>query len=140
MSYLGLLVAAGLGIWAYRDAKTLRSRGITVGSMPPAAWGWLVFLIAIIFGILYLVQRRKAIAAASRAPVDPPVSAPLPPPPPPTTVRSSVRAPLDADAIARAVDPPPASTVSCATCGTPAAAGARFCSSCGAPIGDVDHG
>jgi hypothetical protein len=139
MSYLGVAIAAGLGIWAYRDAKTLRSRGITVGSMPPAAWGWLVFLIAIIFGILYLVQRPKAIAAASRTPVDPPLSAPEPPPPP-TTVRSAVRAPLDADAIARAVDPQPPSTVPCAACGTKVPAGARFCSSCGAPIADVEHG
>jgi len=138
MSYLGLAIAAGLGIWAYRDAKLLRSRGITVGSMPPAAWGWLVFLIAIIFGILYLVQRPKAIAAASRAPLDPPLSAPVPSPPP-TTVRSAVRAPLDADAIARAVDPPPPSSVSCAACGTKAAAGARFCSSCGAPIAGGEH-
>jgi hypothetical protein len=138
VSYLGLAIAAGLGIWAYRDAKMLRSRGITVGSMPPAAWGWLVFLIAIIFGILYLVQRPKAIAAATRPPLDPPVSVPLPPPPP-TTVRSSVRAPLDADAIARAVDPPPPSTASCTGCGTPAPAGAQFCPSCGAQLGDVEH-
>jgi hypothetical protein len=64
MEIVGLLIAAGLGFWAYSDAKNLDRRAIRVGSFSPAAWGWLVALVAIVFGILYLVQRPKAIAAA----------------------------------------------------------------------------
>jgi hypothetical protein len=68
MSYVGLLLAAGLGIWTYLDANKLRGRGIVVGSIPAAAWGILVFLIAIVFGILYLVLRPRAIRRAALGP------------------------------------------------------------------------
>jgi len=68
MSYVGLLLAAGLGIWTYLDAKKLRDRGIVVGSIPAPAWGILVFLIAIVFGILYLVLRPRAIRRAALDP------------------------------------------------------------------------
>jgi len=39
-----LIIAAGLGFWAYTDAKRLDQRGIRVLNWPPAPWGWLVFL------------------------------------------------------------------------------------------------
>ena len=68
MSYVGLLIAAGLGVWTYNDAKKLRDRNIVVGSMPPVAWGILVFLVAIVFGILYLVLRPRAIRRAQLGP------------------------------------------------------------------------
>ena len=68
MSYVGLLIAAGLGVWVYLDAKKLRDRNITVASMPPALWGVLVFLIAIVFGILYLIMRPRAIKRANLGP------------------------------------------------------------------------
>lgn len=68
MSYVGLLLAAGLGIWTYLDANKLRDRGIVVGSIPAAAWGILVFLITIVFGILYLVLRPRAIRRAALGP------------------------------------------------------------------------
>src|ERR1019366_9902749 len=98
MTYVGLAIAAGLGIWAYIDASALRSRGIRVGSMSPAAWGWLVFLIAIIFGILYLVQRPKAIAAANTGSYPSFSMLPPPSPPPPGSGQSAVRPPLDSAA------------------------------------------
>jgi len=68
MSYVGLLLAAGLGVWTYLDAKKLRDRDIVVGSIPAAAWGILVFLIAIVFGILYLILRPRAIRRAALGP------------------------------------------------------------------------
>lgn len=68
VSYVGILIAAGLGIWVYLDAKRLRDRDIVVGSIPAAAWGVLVFLIAIVFGILYLILRPRAIKRASLGP------------------------------------------------------------------------
>jgi hypothetical protein len=37
MSYIGLVLAAGLGIWTYLDAKKLQDRQVVVGSIPPAA-------------------------------------------------------------------------------------------------------
>jgi hypothetical protein len=61
---VGLVIAGGLGIWTYKDAKALDQRGIRVLRWSPAAWGWLVFLVALVFGILYLVNRPRAIAAA----------------------------------------------------------------------------
>ena len=62
MQFIGLFIAAGLGLWAWSDAKNLERRSIRVGSFSPVAWGWLVALLAIVFGIMYLVQRPKAIA------------------------------------------------------------------------------
>jgi hypothetical protein len=56
-----ILVAGALGYWVYADARKLAGKDIKVGSFSPAAWGWLVFLAAIVFGIMYLYQRRKAI-------------------------------------------------------------------------------
>ena len=139
MAFVGLAIAAGLGVWAYSDAKTLRSRGIAVGSMSPAAWGWLVFLVAIVFGILYLVQRPKAIAAANTGPY-PSFLGPPPPPPPPGTGQSAVRAPLDSAAIARAVDQTSPRTRNCTSCGTQIQAGAKFCANCGSQLDEVEPG
>ena len=68
MSYVGLLLAAGLGVWTYYDAKRLQARNIVVGSMPPVAWGILVLLVAIVFGILYLFLRPRAIRRAQLGP------------------------------------------------------------------------
>ncbi|HEY6316791.1 MAG TPA: hypothetical protein VI462_02760 [Acidimicrobiia bacterium] len=68
MSYLGLLIAIGLGVWTYLDAKKLQARNITVGSIPPPAWGILVCLVAIVFGILYLILRPRAIRRAQLGP------------------------------------------------------------------------
>jgi zinc ribbon protein len=59
---VAVIIAGGLGIWTYSDAKGLDQRGIRVLKWSPVAWGWLVFLFALLFGILYLVNRRKAIA------------------------------------------------------------------------------
>ena len=68
MSYVPLLLAAALGVWTYYDAKKLKDRNIVVGSIPPVAWGILVFLIAIVFGILYLILRPRAIRRAELGP------------------------------------------------------------------------
>lgn len=65
---VGLVLAGGLGIWTYLDAKALDRRGVRVRGWSPVAWGWLVFLVAIVFGILYLVSRPKAIAAVPAPP------------------------------------------------------------------------
>ena len=59
---VAIIFAGALGVWTYTDAKRLDQRGIRVMRWSPAAWGWLVFLFALLFGILYLVNRRKAIA------------------------------------------------------------------------------
>ena len=55
-------------MWTYLDAKKLDARHITVGSIPPAAWGILVCLVAIVFGILYLILRPRAIRRAQLGP------------------------------------------------------------------------
>ncbi|MFA5885669.1 MAG: zinc-ribbon domain-containing protein [Acidimicrobiia bacterium] len=64
---VGLVIAGGLGVWTYIDAKALDQRGVRVLNWSPRAWGWLVFLVALVFGILYLVNRSKAIAAGTVA-------------------------------------------------------------------------
>ncbi len=100
-----LAIAGGLGYWAYSDAKSLQARGIRVGSMSPTAWGWCVALFAIVFGVLYLIQRSEALRALS-----PTVSQPGPP---------------------SFINTPPPSGF-CTQCGRPLPSGARFCSACGA--------
>jgi hypothetical protein len=62
---VGALIAAGLGLWAYSDAKRLGQRGVKVGNFSPVAWGFGVALFAILFGVLYLRQRGRAVRAAS---------------------------------------------------------------------------
>ena len=70
---VAIIIAGGLGVWTYVDAKGLDQRGIRVLKWSPVVWGWVVFLFALLFGILYLVNRRKAIAesAAPRPMVEP---------------------------------------------------------------------
>lgn len=90
---VGALIALGLGIWAYRDAKALEERGIRVGRLSPVAWGFGVTLIAIFFGLLYLGQRSRAVRRASAPPPTTgdfpwPAGMPVPPPPPPTGATS----------------------------------------------------
>jgi hypothetical protein len=65
---VALVIAGGLGFWTYSDARGLDQRGIRVLKWSPAAWGWLVFLFALLFGILYLVNRPKAIARGAAPP------------------------------------------------------------------------
>ena len=48
--------------------RSCGDRDIVVGSIPAAAWGILVFLIAIVFGILYLILRPRAIRRAALGP------------------------------------------------------------------------
>ena len=69
---VAVVIAGGLGYWTYSDARGLDQRGIRVLNWSPAAWGWLVFLFALLFGILYLVNRPKAIAqgAQTRPPTE----------------------------------------------------------------------
>jgi zinc-ribbon domain len=59
---IAIVVAGALGFWVYSDAKRLDQQGVRVLKWSPVAWGWLVFLFALLFGILYLVNRSKAIA------------------------------------------------------------------------------
>jgi hypothetical protein len=68
---LPLVIATGFGVWTYTDAKALDQRGIRVLKWSPAAWGWLVFLFALVFGILYLVNRPKAISGNTAARPEP---------------------------------------------------------------------
>ena len=65
---VAIIFAGALGVWTYTDAKRLDQRGIRVMRWSPAAWGWLVFLFALLFGILYLVNRHKALAQAAPPP------------------------------------------------------------------------
>jgi zinc-ribbon domain len=62
---VGAIIAVGLGFWAYSDAKRLRRRGIKVGNFSPVVWGFGVALFAIVFGVLYLRQRGRAMRAAT---------------------------------------------------------------------------
>ena len=68
-----VVLNGALGFWAYSDARMLDQRGIRVLKWSPVAWGWLVFLFALMFRILYLVNRSKAIAqgGVSRRAVEP---------------------------------------------------------------------
>jgi hypothetical protein len=133
VQYIGFLIAIGLGFWAWSDAKTLQRRSIRVGAFSPVAWGWLVALLAIVFGIMYLIQRPKAIADAEartlrewqNAPrdiVDLPTTrssqtdSAMPPPPPPGA--------------------PATDTRYCTACGTKMRADASYCPGCGR---DVTH-
>jgi hypothetical protein len=75
---VAIVIAGGLGYWTYSDAKGLDQRGIRVLNWSPAAWGWLVFLFALLFGILYLVNRARAIARAAGAPAPQPAIEPEP--------------------------------------------------------------
>jgi hypothetical protein len=61
MSIVTILIAAAIGWVVYADARKLAGQGIKVGSFSPAVWGWLTFLLAIVFGILYLLRRRNAL-------------------------------------------------------------------------------
>ena len=62
---LGALVAVGLGYWAYSDARRLQGRGVKVGRFSPLVWGFCVGLVVILFGVLYLRQRSRALSAAN---------------------------------------------------------------------------
>ena len=71
MSPLTIFIAAGLGYWAYADSKRFVARGTPVGPFSPAGWGICVALVAIVFGVWYLLARRKVL---SSAPPEPPAS------------------------------------------------------------------
>jgi hypothetical protein len=103
---IGLFIAAALGVWAWSDAKNLARRSIRVGSFSPAAWGWLVALLAIVFGIMYLIQRPKAIADAEAM-----------------TLRAWQDAPRDIVDVRY-----------CTACGTQMRVDARYCPGCGRDI------
>ena len=55
-----LMVAALLGVVVWRDAQLLEARGVRVGRFSPATWGVGTFLLAIVFGLWYLVLRAGA--------------------------------------------------------------------------------
>lgn len=55
-----LMVAALLGFVVWRDAQLLEARGVRVGRFSPATWGVGTFLLAIVFGLWYLVLRAGA--------------------------------------------------------------------------------
>jgi len=132
VEFIGFFIAIGLGLWAWSDAKNLQRRSIRVGSFSPVAWGWLVALFAIIFGIMYLVQRPKAISQAEatrlrawqNAPrdiVDIPTTrstqidaGAMPPPPPPGVPNADVRY--------------------CTSCGTQMRGDASYCPGCGRDV------
>jgi len=147
MQFIGLFIAAGLGLWAWSDAKNLERRSIRVGSFSPVAWGWLVALLAIVFGIMYLVQRPKAVAnsdaarlqAWQNAPRDIVDSSPMPapqydagamPPPPPPSALSQGTGPVPA--------PPSADVRYCTACGTKMRADASYCPGCGRDVAEDD--
>jgi hypothetical protein len=68
---IAIVIAGAIAFWVYSDARNLDHRGIRVLKWSPVAWGWLVFLFALLFGILYLVNRPKAIAGAGAPPARP---------------------------------------------------------------------
>lgn len=78
-----MVLAAIMGYWAYSDAKKLQLRGVTVGRFSPVTWGICVALVAILFGVLYLMQRSRALRAVT-SPSFPPEPWTDPPPRPPT--------------------------------------------------------
>ena len=71
LSPITILIAAGLGYFAYADAKRFVARGTPVRPFSPAGWGICVALVAIVFGIWYIIARRKVLSAL---PPDPPGS------------------------------------------------------------------
>jgi zinc-ribbon domain len=100
---VGALLALGLGYWAYTDSKALAQRGIRVGKFSPLAWGFGVALVAILFGVLYLRQRSRAVRAGSpslAAGGDSWLNRP-PPPPSSTTEVSPPREPRERDPFCR---------------------------------------
>jgi zinc-ribbon domain len=110
---IAIIIAGGLGIWTYTDAKRLDQRGIRVMNWSPAAWGWLVFLFALLFGILYLVQRSKALKLG------------LGPAPQPTTA-----------------EPEPDPEIPrrfCPKCGTQIVRYAAYCHACGREVERIPH-
>ncbi len=56
-----LVIAAVLGFIVWRDAQLLEARGVRVGGFSPATWGIGTFLLAIIFGVWYLLLRGRAV-------------------------------------------------------------------------------
>ena len=63
VSPLTILIAAILGYWAYADAKRFVTRGTPVGPFSPTGWGICVALFAIVFGVWYIIARRKVLAS-----------------------------------------------------------------------------
>jgi hypothetical protein len=111
-----LVLASGLGFWAYRDAKSLQGRGIQVRWMPPAGWGWAVMLFALLFGPLYLLQRFLALG---RGPVEPEVE------PPPFEEIAPPEEPIRRRRF-------------CGRCGEELQADASACPQCGHPVSNRD--
>ena len=149
--FIGLCIAAGLGVWAYSDAKNLERQGIQVGSFSAVGWGCLVALVAIVFGIMYLVQRPQAIATARSFPgmtqaehgsaMPPPPPPPPPSPPPPRGATPEVRQ-VGSEPDAARTPPPPLRDTSvarpsthryCDNCGAGMRAEANYCPACGRP-------
>ena len=122
---LGLLIALGFGVWAYADAKRLQGQGIRVGSFSPAGWGWAVGLLAIVFGIMYLVQRPKALAAGPPPNALPVVGSIITRPAPPAPSWSP-------PALSQQV--PVEDARYCTACGTAMRADASYCPGCGREI------
>ena len=109
---VAIIIAGGLGFWTYSDAKRLDRRGIRVMKWSPVAWGWLVFLFALLFGILYLINKRKAIAAGP-------------------TVRETIDVELEAE--------PEIPRRFCPKCGTQIVRYAAYCHACGREVERIPH-
>jgi len=109
---VAIIIAGALGVWTYTDAKRLDQRGIRVLKWSPVLWGWLVFLFALLFGILYLVNRHKAIAQGPAS-------------------ESTVATPTEAE--------PEIPRRFCPKCGTQIVRYAAYCHACGREVERIPH-
>ena len=69
---IGVLLAAAFGLWIYNDAKLWEAKGTRVGSLGPAGWFWLSFLMLIVGGPLYVYNRRKLTRPGGSRRISPP--------------------------------------------------------------------
>lgn len=111
------LLAAGLGVWAYRDAEARNMVGIL--------WGLVVFFAPIIGLVVYLVVRESPPRGLLKHP--PPLAPGAAPSAPFWATGPPPGAPQEAQ--------PPRAAGFCPGCGARAPPGARFCPHCGTRLG-----
>jgi drug/metabolite transporter (DMT)-like permease len=121
---LGVIIAAGIGVWVATDANKRGMNGVL--------WGIGVFLLCIVFLPIYLIVRKPEQAQLPMAQAPGTFVPPPMPPGNPQLMTPPAQHPVQPP-ITPPVQPPVTqpSHQFCANCGSKLAPGVKFCANCG---------